>query len=143
MNKPLYEEDFFAWTQAQADVLRRRSANEIDWDNLLDEMESLGRVQRRELHNRLVILHSHILKWEMQPDRRGRSWSATIKVQQNEIVHLMQESPSLKSALAEIYPQAYADARDYASLETGYPVPDFERMTMLTFEDALAYAPKD
>lgn len=140
MNK-LYDQDYFAWTQDQADVLRRRSATEIDWDNLLDEVESLGRTQRRELHNRLVILLSHILKWERQPELRSRSWSVTIATQQKQIADLMEESPSLKSALPETYPKAYADARDYASLETRIPVADFDRMAALTFEEALSYAP--
>lgn len=118
MNKPLYEEDFFAWTQAQADVLRRRSPNEIDWDNLQEEVESLGRQERGELHNRLVQLLTHLLKWEFQSDRRSRSGALTIAEQRREAERVLRGNPSLKPQMAEIIAEAYGTARLRAARQT-------------------------
>ena len=81
----LYEQDYFAWTQDQADALRRRSVNELDWDNLLEEVEGLGRQERNELRSHLIILMVHLLKWRLQPERRGRSWALTIAEQRREV----------------------------------------------------------
>jgi len=118
MNKPLYEQDFFAWTQAQADALSRRSVNELDWDNLVEEVESMGRQQRGELQSHLVILLQHLLKWRHQPARRSRSWSLSIEEQRREIEALIADSPSLRPAMQEIVGRAYRVARLRALRET-------------------------
>jgi hypothetical protein len=77
----LYQGDFYGWTQDQADALRRRSVNEIDWDNLLEEIEDLGASKRRELESRLAVIIGHVLKWTHQPQGRSRSWYFTLREQ--------------------------------------------------------------
>jgi hypothetical protein len=62
-----YEEDFFAWTQEQAELLRARDARGLDWDNLADEIASMGRRHRRELETRLRLILHHLLRWQVQP----------------------------------------------------------------------------
>ncbi len=138
MNK-LYDHDFFAWTQDQADALKRRSANELDWENLLGEVEDLGRSERRELRSRLIVLMTHILKWELQPEMRSRGWMATIRIQQRELQDLLGESPSLKTTLDRIWTKAYADADDVAAIETALPIEDVRKAPRLRFEALLAY----
>lgn len=138
MNK-LYDHDFFAWTQDQADALKRRSANELDWENLLEEVEDLGRSERRELRSRLIVLLTHILKWELQPEMRSRSWMATIRIQQRELQDLLGESPSLKTALDRVWSKAYEDAEEVAAIETAMPIDDVRKAPRLTFEAVLAY----
>ncbi len=138
MNK-LYDHDFFAWTQDQADALKRRSANELDWENLLEEVEDLGRSERRELRSRLVVLLTHILKGEAQPQMRSRSWMATIRIQQRELQDLLGESPSLKAALDRIWAKACEDAQEIAAIETGLSLEDFANQPGLTFEAVIAY----
>ena len=138
MNK-LYDHDFFAWTQDQADALKRRSANELDWENLLEEVEDLGRGERRELRSRLIVLLTHIIKWEVQPDMRSRSWMSTIRTQQRELRDLLGESPSLKSALDRIWAKAYEDAQEVAAIETAVPIEDITSVPRLNFEAVLAY----
>jgi hypothetical protein len=141
MNKPLYDKDFFAWTQAQADALKRRSAHELDWDNLVEEVESLGRQQRRELTRRLAILIGHILKWEMQADQRSRSWANTIRSQQREITDLLEDNPSLKAALPEAWRKAIQSGRELAAYETGLPLEDVALGPSPTFNEAMAFTP--
>jgi len=61
-----YEQDFFAWSQEQAKLLRARRYSELDSDHLLEELESMGARERRELVNRLKILLAHLLRWQFQ-----------------------------------------------------------------------------
>lgn len=114
----LYETDFYAWTQEQSRLLQAGAWEQLDRDNLIEEIESLGRQQRRELRNRLAILLGHLLKWEYQPERRSRSWLATLRVQRRDIASLLKENPSLKPYLEEAIVEGYANGRDLAMGET-------------------------
>lgn len=117
----LYDKDFYAWTQEQASFLQSRQWSQLDLLNLVEEIESLGRQERRELINRLSVLVGHLLKWQHQPQRRTRSWVATIAIQRLEITDLIKESPSLKSSLEEALQQAYFRAINLAVQETNLP----------------------
>ncbi len=121
----LYDADFYAWTQKQADLLRREQWSAIDLPNLIEEIESLGRQQRQELRNRLGVLIGHLLKWEYQPQAQSRSWLATIRVQRRDIARLLEENPSLKSYLDEALQRAHENARDLAMGETDLPEETF------------------
>jgi hypothetical protein len=74
----LYETDFYAWTQEQARLLRERRFDDLDLDNLVDEVASVGSSEKREIGSRLKNLLTHLLKWKFQPCFRGNSWSRTI-----------------------------------------------------------------
>ncbi len=137
MNKPLYEEDFFAWTQTQADVLRRRSANEIDWDNLQEEVESLGRQQRSELTSHLTVLLSHLLKWDHQPDRRSRSWALTVAEQRVQADRVLRQNPSLTSQIADVVADAFKVARLRAARETRQSVKVFPTQSPYDWQAAM------
>jgi hypothetical protein len=108
----LYEQDFYAWTVQQTELLRAGRWESLDVENLIEEMEALGRQERRELKNRLGILLGHLLKWRYQPDARSKSWWATIFEQRQEILQLLKENPSLKpylpEAIALAHPQGLA-----------------------------------
>jgi Domain of unknown function DUF29 len=80
-NAVLYDEDFYAWTVEQARLLRSGKLSAIDAANIAEEVESMGRSDRRELQSRLVVLTLHLLKWRFQPSARSRSWLATIEEQ--------------------------------------------------------------
>ncbi len=97
----LYERDFYAWTQQQAQFLRERAWEKLDLPHLIEEMESLGRQQRQELRNRLGVLVGHLLKWEYQPQARSVSWLLTLQVQRQEVLDLLEENPSLRPYLPE------------------------------------------
>lgn len=97
----LYEADFYAWTQEQARLLRSQQFSQIDWPNLIEEIESLGKQQRQELRNRLSVLVGHLLKWHYQSQNRSRSWLATLRIQRLDIAELLEDNPSLKPYLEE------------------------------------------
>ncbi|MFM6454218.1 MAG: DUF29 domain-containing protein, partial [Planktothrix sp.] len=69
----LYEQDFYGWTKKQTQLLREQKWHHLDLNNLIEEIESLGRQERQQLRNRLSILMAHLLKWEYQPTKRSRS----------------------------------------------------------------------
>ena len=99
--------------------MRRRSANELDWNNLLEEIEGLGKAAERELRNHLTMLLAYLLKWKLQPTRRSRSWVLTIREQRQQIKNLLADSPSLKPAVSRLMEKAYKSAVNAAADETG------------------------
>ena len=92
----LYETDFYVWTQEQAQLLRERRFDDLDLDNLVDEVQSVGSSEKREIRNRLVVLLGHLLKWKFQPGGRGSSWIQTIFEQRQQITDIITGSPSLR-----------------------------------------------
>jgi hypothetical protein len=119
MSATLYEADFFAWTREQAALLRAGKLSAADIEHIAEEIEDMGRGAQRELENRLHQLLLHLLKWRFQPERRGSSWQASIRIQRVEITKHVQKNPSLKADLAEIMTDAYETARIAAAGETG------------------------
>ena len=117
-NAVAYDDDFFAWTQEQARLLRAGELTDVDVENLAEEIESVGRSDRREIRNRLTVLLSHLLTWQFQPKRRGASWSVTILEQRLQINSIIEDSPSLRPLFAEVLASSYNNARDVAARET-------------------------
>ncbi len=118
MNTRLYDQDFYAWTIAQSQFLQKGEWRSLDIQNLVEEIESLGRQQRQELRNRLGVLIGHLLKWEYQPELRGKSWRATIREQRQAILRLLAENPSLKPYLLEAIADSYDSALAIVVRET-------------------------
>jgi Domain of unknown function DUF29 len=114
----LYEQDFYAWTQQQAELLRSGELEKLDIENLIEEIESLGKQQRQELRNRLGVLLGHLLKWHYQPVARSKSWFYTIREQRRRLQQLLNENPSLKPYLPEAIRLAYPDGLDLVGQET-------------------------
>jgi hypothetical protein len=121
----LYELDFYAWTQQQAEFLQHKKWSCLDVPNLVEEIESLGKQQRQELGNRLGILLGHLLKWEFQPSHRSKSWLATIREQRRQVLRLLKESPSLQPYLLEAMEDGYQSALNLAVSETPLDYEDF------------------
>jgi hypothetical protein len=139
LNADLYERDFFQWTQITAALLRQGKWHEVDPESVAEELESLGKRDRRELASRLQILVMHLLKWHYQPERRveGHSWRSTIRTQRLQLRLLLRDSPSLRPQVppfvAEVYPTARAEACD----ETGLPETTFPQECPWTAEQML------
>ena len=114
----LYESDFYNWTVEQVKRLRLGKLDDLDLENLAEEIESLGNQQKSELENRLGVLLGHLLKWDLQPNLRGKSWRSTIKEQRREIKKLIRKNPSLKSYLDEAIADGYESALDLVVRET-------------------------
>jgi hypothetical protein len=113
----IYERDFHAWTNEQATLLRAGCLSDIDVAHVAEEIEALGRSERRELVNRLSVLLLHLLKWSYQPDLRGRSWELTVKEQRRQLARHLKNNPSLGSWTDEAMADAYGDAVLRAELE--------------------------
>src|ERR1700726_3737915 len=120
-NTAASDEDFYAWTRDQARLLRSGDFAELDIENIAEELESMGRSDKREIESRLTVLLAHLLKWQLQVGLRSRSWSGTIREQRQRIEDLLAESPSLRPLVASIRPGLYARARQRAADETGLP----------------------
>lgn len=108
--RDLYDEDFLAWTEQTAALLRRSRFAAIDIDHLAEEVEDMGKRDLREAKSRLRVLLVHLLKWRHQPKKRSPSWRSAIVTQRQEIADLLQQSPSLRrklsASLAAIYSAA-------------------------------------
>lgn len=144
-NSVAYDDDFFAWTQEQSRLLREGALSQIDAENVAEELESMGRNNRRELGSRLTLILHHMLKWQFQTHRRSRSWIVTVNTQRDEIAKIITDSPSLRPAVQETLPSAYASARRDASVETNLPLARFPAECPFSVEDVLSgeFPPKD
>jgi hypothetical protein len=103
----LYEKDFIRWTEQQSNALREASRFPtnlpLDWENLAEEIESLGRSQRRELRSRLMAILEHLLKLEHSPAPDPRhGWMDTVERERSEIERLLEDSPSLRREVARM-----------------------------------------
>lgn len=131
-----HESDFYAWALEQAALLRAGKLSALDVEHLIEELEAMGRSERREMENRLRVLLMHLLEWEFQPGRRCASWEATIKIQRKDVATLLRRNPSLKGELDELLADAYDIARLEAHGETGLPESTFPDACPYTWEQA-------
>jgi hypothetical protein len=118
----LYEVDFAEWTAHNAELIRQRRFAEADLDHIAEEIEDMGKRDRREVSNRLKVLIAHLLKWTAQPERRDTAtWSSTIDEQRSELDEIFEQSPSLRryaeEDLQRIYPKAVRQAHKETGLE--------------------------
>lgn len=114
---PAYEADSYGWALAQARLIRERRYDAIDWGNVAEEIESVGRSELAAAESALRGLMAHILKWSMQPHLRGRSWTLTILEQRLRFDHLMAVNPGLKPHLEEMRNHSFRRARIEAARE--------------------------
>jgi hypothetical protein len=114
----LYQRDYYAWTGAQVRALREHKIAELDWENLAEEVEDLGKSERHRLESHLEGLLMHLLKWAYQPRRRSRSWSNSIREHRFRIQRILRDNPSLKASLSQISLDSYEAALFTAQNET-------------------------
>jgi len=111
-------QDFAAWTSEQAAALRAGRLHELDIEHLSEEIEDLGKRERREIVSRLVIIGAHILKFQYQLERASLSWRNTIREQARQIDLVLEDSPSLRPEMDHFIGRSYPNARELASDET-------------------------
>lgn len=117
-NEPDYETDYDAWLAVQIDNLQQGKWNKLDIPHLIEELEGLNKSNERELESYLIVLLTHLLKWEFQPQQTCGSWSGSIKNSRNRIAKLFKQQKSLKHRVDEFISDAYAEAKELASEET-------------------------
>jgi hypothetical protein len=132
-----YDDDFFAWTQETARAILDGRFDEIDKEALADEVESLGKRDRRDVGSRLAVIAMHMLKMKYQPEMESASWRSTIKTQRRDLAKILADSPSLRPQVTELLPEAYQDARSDAADETGLAPDTFPEMCPWTVAEVL------
>jgi hypothetical protein len=134
----LYDRDFHAWANEQAALLRAGRFTDADIEHIAEEIESMGKTEKRELVSRLAVLLLHLLKWQFQPERRSASWEATIMVQRRDLHRHMADNPSLRSKLDEAIADSYGNARILAGAETGLGLKAFPAACPWSFDQMMA-----
>jgi len=117
----LYETDIVAWADEQARLLRAGRLDQLDLEHIAEEIEDVGKSEQRELASRMAVLLARLIKWQYQPERRGKSWAVTIRTQRNGIARRLRRTPSLAGSLSDSdwWDDAWDDALDAATRETG------------------------
>jgi hypothetical protein len=136
-----YEDDVYTWCLEQAAALRRAARSRvslpepIDFENVAEEIESLGLSQLRELYSRYRVLLMHLLKWQYQSRKQTRSWRSTIITQRDELARLLEQNPGLKPKRKAELARAYRDARKAAAAETGLRLGGFPEACPYTLDE--------
>jgi hypothetical protein len=140
LNQILYEQDFYLWIQTTAQLLKERRFEEVEWSNLIEEIESMGRSEKKELKSRLIVLIEHLLKlmyWESEKAYNARGWRNTIVEQKTEIELALEDSPSLRPLLNSLFLDCYQKARSNALQKYQLPPDFFPAKPPFTLEDVL------
>ncbi|HEY3621839.1 MAG TPA: DUF29 domain-containing protein [Roseiarcus sp.] len=135
--RSLHDTDFYAWSLEQAALLRAGRVGEADLEAIAEEIESMGKTEKRELVSRLTVLLLDLLKWRHQPSHRGKSWRLTIANARYEITDHLEDNPSLKAVLDTAMEQAYRSARLKAAIETEFDEDDFPARCPWSFAEAM------
>jgi hypothetical protein len=135
--KSLYERDFCLWLEQQSALLREGRLSELDVANLLEEIESMGRKDRKAIKSNLAVVLSHLLKYQFQPEQRSGGWRASIIEHRQRLGDDLEESPSLAGHAETVLERAYADARARALAETGLPAKQLPRTCPYTLQQTL------
>jgi hypothetical protein len=137
LTKTLYEQDFHLWLTETVELLKARQVERLDYDNLIEELASMGISQKHALKSNLTQILMHLLKWRYQPEKQSKSWRYTLLEHRDRIEESLQDSPSLRVYFNEILDSCYQKARRYAQVETGLPISTFPEMLPFATADIL------
>jgi hypothetical protein len=137
----LYEQDYYGWITEQVRALREHRIEDIDFENIAEEVEGLGKSERRSIESQLETLIEHLLKLTyargMSWEYNARAWENTVELARFRLQRLLDESPSLRPALPELFNNAYRGARISARRALGFPREPLPEVSPLTLEQAL------
>lgn len=132
-----YDRDIARWSTEQAAHLRAGRFDALDRENIAEEIESLGRSDRREIRSRIGVILLHLLKWEFQPEKRKVGWRSTLREQRHQLEVVFEESPSLVTFAQDIFARDYDLARAKATDETGLPPATFPKICPYSFDSVV------
>lgn len=142
-----YDRDLYTWAIEQAALLRAGRITEVDALNIAEEIDEVGNEQYDKLESALRIILIHLLKWDYQPERRSRSWWASIQVQRKHVAKVLRKNPGLQPLIDEAIVEAYEDARIEASAQTSLGQEAFPYDAPYSFDQAMErpidWPPKD
>ncbi|CAD5964604.1 DUF29 domain-containing protein [Planktothrix agardhii 1029] len=133
----LYDRDFYLWLQTTINILKEGKFAEVDLENLLEELESMGRSDKNALKSNLKVLLMHLLKYKYQPEKLTNSWVYTIREHRQRLRDTFKTSPSLYRFFEDIFNESYQDARELAADETGLSINLFPTESPFTVEEVL------
>jgi hypothetical protein len=124
----LYDTDYNLWLEETVQKLQAKDFDAIDWENLIEEVASLGRSEKRRIESLLIRLFEHLLKlryWESEREYNKGHWEGEIMNFRKQISKELKASPSLKSYLVEVFDECYQDGRDIAAKRSQLPLNNF------------------
>ncbi|AFZ35688.1 protein of unknown function DUF29 [Stanieria cyanosphaera PCC 7437] len=137
MSNNLYEQDYYLWIEDVLKKIQEKRWDEMDWENLWEEIDDMGKSQKQRLTSNLRILLMHLLKWEFQLEKRINSWKYTIIEHRRRILEQLESSPSLKNYLTLNLEAPYQKARKDTSLETNLSLNTFPNQCPYTIDVVL------
>ena len=138
--RTLYDRDYYLWLKTTINQLRARHFSSVDLDNLIEELESMGRSERRAIKSLLIRLLEHLLKlkyWDVERERNEGHWKGEIRTFRREINERLKDSPSLKPYILEIFDECYKEARAEASDRSKLPLDRFPTLPIGSLEQIL------
>ena len=136
----LYDQDYYLWLRTTINKLRTNQFSSVDLDNLIEELEDMGRSQKRTVKSLLIRLFEHLLKltyWNVERERNEGHWKGEIRTFRREIKDELKDSPSLKPYILEIFDQCYQDARTEASDRSQLSIDIFSLIPIGSLEQIL------
>ena len=135
----LYEQEYDQWLEETVKILKNRQLDQLDYDNLIEEIEAMGRSEKHSLESNLIVVLMHLLKYKYQPQKRSRSWLSSIFEHRRRLIKAFKTSPSLKRYYQEVFDECYKYAVKQASIETGLPLNIFPNTSPFTTEETLDF----
>lgn len=141
----LYEQDYYLWLSHTVQLIKQGKLSEVDTANLIEEIEDMGRSEKRAIRSNLVVVLLHLLKYKYQPEKRSNSWKSSIREHRRRLRDDFKVSPSLKRYFAEVFEECYQNGREQAADETGLPLNSFPQQSPFTSTEVLNpdYLPQD
>lgn len=135
----LYDQDFNLWLETTVNQLKKRQLDQLDYENLIEEIEDMGKSQKHALESNLIVILMHLLKYQYQPEKRSNSWRYTIREHRRRVLRSLKDSPSLKPYLVEIFESCYDYAMKEAADETGLSLDIFPVKSPFSLEETLDF----
>lgn len=133
----LYGKDWYTWSMENARLLRAGKFDQVDLNQIAEELEDMGKSEKRAIESHLRNLLLHLLKWQCQPGLQGASWRHSIENARMDLADLFDENPALRARFSEFIPKEYRHAKRDAMYETGLPDVNFPATCPYSLEQLL------
>jgi len=133
----LYDCDFYLWIEETVALLQKGKFAQVDVENLIEEMEDMGKSQKQAVRSNAIVVLMHLLKYKYQPEKRSGSWKHTIREHRRRLREAFEDSPSLQNYFAEVFKKCYQNARKEAADETELTLDTFPSESPFTLEQCL------